>query len=117
MTNANQFASAVAHDIRAVEHALDLALARSGAMLQNLAEGRVAAGLGPVIGQHALASLGTAINGVIGSRGDVVDAHRKFERDARLHGLDFTVLGPTEPKEPDTPDTPVRPKVLVRDQS
>lgn len=106
MTNAHQFASAVAHDIRAVEQALDVVLARSGAMLQNLAEGRVSAGLGPIIGQQALASLGAAINNAIVTRADVVQAHRRFERDARMHGLDFTLFGPTEPKEPDTPDTP-----------
>lgn len=103
---ADEFASSVAHDLQSVEHALDDVLARSGAMLQNLAEGRRAAGLGAAIGQHALVSLGAAVAGAIATRGEVVTAHRRFERDARTHGLNYALFGPTEPKEPDTPDTP-----------
>lgn len=106
MTNANQFASTVAQDLKSVEHAVDEVLLRSAAMLQNLAEGRRAAGLGSAIGQKALASIGAGITGAIATRGDIVTAHRLFERDAKAHGLRFDLFGPTEPKEPDTPDTP-----------
>lgn len=106
MTKADQFASTVAGDLQSLEHALDDVLARSGIMLQTLAQGRKAAGLGPMIGQSALASLGAGINGAIATRGDIVTAHRQFEKDAKVHGLRFDLFGPTEPKEPDTPDTP-----------
>lgn len=106
MTKADEFASTVARDLQSVEHAIDEVLLRSGAMLMNLAEGRRASGLGPTIGQRALASLGASINGAIATRSEIVAAHRLFERDAKAHGLRYDLFGPTEPKEPDTPDTP-----------
>lgn len=106
MTKADQFASTVAQDLKSVEHAVDEVLLRSAAMLQNLAEGRRAAGLGARVGQGALASLGAGITSAIATRGEFVAAHRQFEKDAKAYGLRFDLFGPTEPKEPDTPDTP-----------
>ena len=100
------FASTVAQDLRSVEHALDNVIAASGVMLLNLAEGRRSAGLSAGVGQRALVSLGAAVNGAIATRGDIVAAHRLFERDARTHGLNYSLFGPTELKEPDKPDTP-----------
>ncbi|QBX38117.1 hypothetical protein E4M02_05865 [Brevundimonas sp. S30B] len=102
----NTFASTAAHELKALEHALDETLARSGAFLQSLAEGRRQAGLDVSVGQGALMHLGAAINGGIAMRGDLVKAHARFQRDAAARGLDFTRLGPLEPKGPDVVESP-----------
>src|SRR6478672_4899855 len=103
----NALAGVVASDLRAVEHGLDETLARVGAMLQNLTEGRRRVGLGARIGQHALTAVGEMITGTIAARADIVRAHDRFAREAARLGLDPTVMGPLEPKGDDTPETPV----------
>lgn len=104
--DANHFASTAAHDLRSVEHAFDDTLARSGAFLMTLAEGRRAAGLDVSAGQAALVHVGAAITGAIAARGDLVKAHVRFHREAVARGLDYTVLGPSEKKGPDVPENP-----------
>lgn len=105
-TEQNTLAGIVASDLRAVEHGLDETLARVGAMLQNLTEGRRRAGLGARIGQQALTAVGDMITGTIAARADIVRAHDRFARDAASLGLDPAVLGPLEPKGDDIPEVP-----------
>lgn len=104
-SNADRYASIVAQDIRALEQGADALIARAGAMLLNLAEGRSAAGLDAAIGQDALVHVGSAVAAAISTRGQIVEAHSKFGKAARKRGLNFALLGPLEGKGEEKPDT------------
>ncbi|QQQ18917.1 hypothetical protein JIP62_01915 [Brevundimonas vitis] len=107
----NVFAGIMATDVRAVEHALDEAIAAAGQMLQNFAQGRRSANLGVRVGQPALVKMMGALSAVVEARGGVASAHDLMAATARRHGLSYADAGPFEDKG--DPDEKEDPRVLT----
>lgn len=106
---ADDFASVTAAELQTFEHNLDRAIASGGQVLITLSAGRSSANLAAAIGQKGAERLAAALQGLLTVRGQVVDAHRYLERDARAMGMDWSLFAPLEDKDGSTvPDRPAR---------
>jgi hypothetical protein len=103
----DEFASAVALDLRETEHLLDAAGARLADTISHALSGRMGAGLAASAGHRAFSAAAKALYTLTEARGELVEAHNHALRDARRMGLDHTLLIPGETKPEDgTKDSP-----------
>ena len=103
----DEFASAVALDLRETEHMLDAAGARLADMISHGLSGRMSAGLAAGAGHRAFSAAARALLTLTEARGELVEAHNHALRDARRMGLNHTLLIPGETKPDDgTKDGP-----------
>ncbi|HEV7227752.1 hypothetical protein [Brevundimonas sp.] len=98
MKTKDQFATLIAHDVRAMEITIDTLLAQGGALLQNFAEGRRMANLGVRVGQPALVKLTSALASTAEARGHLARAHDLMAATADALSLDYDSPGPFEDK-------------------
>ncbi|WP_420479993.1 hypothetical protein [Brevundimonas sp. FT23028] len=98
----DQYASAVALDLRDAEHMLDAAGARLADTISHALSGRGAAGLGAEAGHRAFSAAAKALHTLTEARSELVQAHGHAQRDARRLALNHTLLIPGEQKPGDT---------------
>src|SRR5688572_26455185 len=96
--SADEFASAVALDLRETEHLMDAAGARLADTLSHALHGRGSANLAAAAGQKAFVAAAKALHTLASARGELVEAHGHAERDARRMGLNYSMLIPGESK-------------------
>lgn len=97
----DQYASAVALDLREAEHMIDAAGARLADMISHALSGRMSAGLAAGAGHRAFSAAAKALHTLTEARGELVEAHGHALRDARRMGLNHTLLIPGETKPQD----------------
>ncbi len=100
-TEADQFASAAALDLRRSEHANDAAAMQLAESIANTLAGRRAAGLSSTVGQSAIVAASKALLTMAEAGAELGRAHALAQRDAKRMGLIYTNLIPTEPKSND----------------
>lgn len=106
-TQTTSVAGATAHDLRALEAAIDAALGRAGQLMTTLTEGRQVAGLASSVGHAALLQLGASISAGLEMRGRVIRTHGQLTSIADRLGLSSDHYGPGEDKLPeDETETP-----------
>lgn len=106
-TQAISVAGTTAHELRALEAAIDTALGRAGQLMTTLTEGRQAAGLASSVGHAALLQLGASITAGIEMRGRVIRTHGQLTTVAERLGVPTEAFGPGEGKLPeDETETP-----------
>ena len=99
-SHATSVAGATAHELRALEAAIDTALGRAGQLMTTLTEGRQAAGLASSVGHSALLQLGATINAGIEMRGRAIRTHGQLQDIADQLGIATEAFGPGEGKLP-----------------
>lgn len=102
----DQYASAVALDLRETEHMLDKAGARLADTISAALMGRMDAGLSACTGHKAFSAAAKALHTLTEARGELVEAHDHALRDARRLNLNHALLTPTEPKPGETAPPP-----------
>jgi len=106
-TQMTSVAGTAAHDLRAVEAAIDVALGRAGQLMTTLTEGRQTAGLSSSVGHAALLQLLASISAGVEMRGRLIRTHGQLTAVAGQLGLSEADYGPGEGKLPeDQPETP-----------
>jgi hypothetical protein len=101
----DEFASAVALDLREAEHLLDMAGARLADMISAALSGRMDAGLSACAGHKAFSAAARALHTLTEARGELVEAHSHALRDARRLNLNYAMLVPGEDKPGDGTST------------
>ena len=94
----DQYASAVALDLRDAEHMIDAAGARLADTISHALSGRGPAGLGAAAGDRAFSAAAKALHTLTEARSELVRAHGHAQRDARRLALNHTLLIPGEQK-------------------
>lgn len=110
MQTRTDFAANAARRLRTVEHSLDGAIADACLLLHDLTRHRAEAGFAVQAGHKAVLALHAAQSAMVDARTQLVSAHDRLQREARVMGVAVTAVGPLE----DKPDRPgVRPERQV----
>jgi len=112
-THAISVAGTTAHELRALEAAIDVALSRAGQLMTTLTEGRQTAGLASSVGHAALLQLGASISAGLEMRGRVIRTHGQLTTIADRLGLSADDYGPGEGKLPEDETETPRPSGLL----
>ena len=105
MTDKTDYASMIAHRLRAAEHALDAASAEIALLTPDMTRPRAAAGFAADAGHGALVEVQAAQTALVEARGRLVASHASLARTARRMGVTWMVGGPGEDKD----QPPIRP--------
>lgn len=90
----------VATSLFDAENRIDAAISSTTALIATILEARADAKLPAVIGQEALDSLGAAVNSLLQSRRQVVEAHAGLDVARTQIGLEAIAWGDQFPKPP-----------------
>ena len=108
MSNPQEAAQRVAEMINDAERAMDMAMAKTSALVTELPQLQTAAGLNAAWAQPVLASVCSALGEMTSARGSIIAAHRSLSAIQRRLGL--TVMEIPNNGKDDT--GPVVPKLL-----
>lgn len=99
MTKAKtEFAANVADRLRAVEHAIDAAIADACLLTHDMTRHRVNAGFAAQVGHQALTHANLLQTALLEARSQAIHAHDRLAREARVMGIEATASGPLEDK-------------------